>query len=85
MARFTPECPCACHAGAVVVHVVPCCGDAVAESVVTIERIQRARAAVSGVFSVTLAADWRERPLPETLEAEIAEAIRSVLQQHAEG
>jgi hypothetical protein len=49
---------------------------------VTIEFFDRERVNVSGVFSIPLDVPWRERPAPETLEAEIAEAIRGVLQKY---
>ena len=53
------------------------------EPAVTIERIERDAVMVSGVFKVSVDGAWREQPSPETLEAEIADAIRAVLVKHA--
>jgi hypothetical protein len=55
-------------------------------SVVTLESVDYTEAKVSGVFAVTVpGAVWRNRPAFGDLETEIEQAIRAVLQRHADG
>jgi hypothetical protein len=54
-------------------------------SVVTLETVDFTEAKVSGVFSVTVpGAVWHSRPAFGALETEIEQAIRAVLERHAQ-
>jgi hypothetical protein len=54
-------------------------------TVVTLESIERGNVRATGVFAVTLPGSvWKARPAFGDLEQEIEDAIRVVLQRHAE-